>query len=364
MLHNDKVERMKPFFQEIKKSSAFFLIGVVFCAPLFSSLFPAIAYATTGSPTILNQQGRLLDPSGTLLGGSSGTNYCFRFSLYDDATVGAPDNRLWPASTPSAMTVNVKSGVFNVGIGDTSVGGDPLNFDFNSTNEVYLNVEVANSMGGSCAGVSSFETLSPRQRIESAAYALNSNTVAGYTPAQSATGNQIPALTSGNLLLGATNPQVNATGANTLTLQSGATGNLQFFNSLNNLTSSGNLTLAGTFNGLTLAPQTNGFTLAGGTTSKTLTVASDANVAGTNTGDVALAGENYLSITGQTITANPINLSGTNVTGTLTAARLPAFTGDVTSTLGSLVTTIANNVVSFGKLQQVSSGVLLGRSTA
>jgi hypothetical protein len=39
--------------------------------------------------------------------------------------------------------------------------------------------------------------------------------------------------------------------------------------------------------------------------------------AGTNTGDVTLSGQNYLSLTGQGITANAINLSGSNVTSTL-----------------------------------------------
>lgn len=42
---------------------------------------------------------------------------------------------------------------------------------------------------------------------------------------------------------------------------------------------------------------------------------------GTNTGDVTLAGENYLSRSNQVITANSLNLSGTNVTSTLPGAR-------------------------------------------
>ena len=85
-----------------------------------------------------------------------------------------------------------------------------------------------------------------------------------------------------------------------------------------------------TVNGLTLTPLTTGFTIAGGTTSKTLTVPLNASVSNTNTGDVTLAGENYLSITSQVITANPVNVSGTNITGILKAASEPAHTGDVT----------------------------------
>ncbi len=48
-------------------------------------------------------------------------------------------------------------------------------------------------------------------------------------------------------------------------------------------------------NGLTLTAAANGFTIAGGTTSKTLTVALDASVSGTNTGDQNLSGYELLS---------------------------------------------------------------------
>ena len=98
------------------------------------------------------------------------------------------------------------------------------------------------------------------------------------------------------------------------------------------------------------------------TDGKTLTVSDNANVSGTNTGDVTLTGQNYLSLTGQQITANPIDLSGVNATGTLAAARLPALTGDVTSSAGSAVTTIANDAVTYAKMQNVSAASrLLGR---
>src|SRR5690348_17835623 len=48
-----------------------------------------------------------------------------------------------PAATASIMTVNVQNGVFNVGVGDTSAGGDALTYDFQSNDTVYLNVAVA-----------------------------------------------------------------------------------------------------------------------------------------------------------------------------------------------------------------------------
>lgn len=59
------------------------------------------------------------------------------------------------------------------------------------------------------------------------------------------------------------------------------------------------------------------------------------NLSGNNTGDVTLAGENYLSRSGQIITANPVTLSSTNVTGTLLANK--GGTGQTTFTDGQLL---------------------------
>ena len=104
-------------------------------------------------------------------------------------------------------------------------------------------------------------------------------------------------------------------------------------------------------NGVTPTAVTTGFTIAGGlTNNRTLTVAANANVAGTNTGDVALSGQDYLSISNQTITAAPVNLSGTNATGILAAARFPALTGDITNAEGSVATTISNDAITSTKI--------------
>ncbi len=175
-----------------------FILGVVFMV-----IFVAPAFAATGVPKILNYQGRLMDESGTLLGGA-GTDYCFTFSLYDDAVVGGGDVKLWPSSGPSTSTVSVINGVFTVGIGDTSVGGDTLDYNFQDSDEVYLNVQVADKVGATCAtgdGVETYETLSPRQRILSSAYAINAGTVGGFTPSQTPTGNNIPVLSGGSMAL-------------------------------------------------------------------------------------------------------------------------------------------------------------------
>lgn len=228
-------------------SARWFRAGISLIFLMCSALPAVTAHAATGVPRILNNQGRLLDASGTLLGGA-GTEYCFKFSFYDAATVGS-GSKVWPSGSPSTMTVTVRNGVYNVGIGDTNAGGDVLDFDFQSNDAIYLNVEVASKVGATCApgdGAESFETLAPRQRIYAAGYAINASTVGGFLAAQYASGNQIPVLSAGNLILGGTNPILSASTTNTLTLQGSSTGDLQFFSSANKITTSGNATFAGT----------------------------------------------------------------------------------------------------------------------
>lgn len=61
-----------------------------------------------------------------------------------------------------------------------------------------------------------------------------------------------------------------------------------------------------------------------------------------------------------------LNVSATNLTmGVVPAARMPALTGDVTSSAGTVATTIAPDVVTYGKLQNVSAASrLLCRGSA
>lgn len=67
---------------------------------------------------------------------------------------------------------------------------------------------------------------------------------------------------------------------------------------------------------------------------------SGANLTGTNSGDITITGQNYLSLASQVLTANAIDLSGSNATGVLAAARFPALSGDATTTAGSLVVSV------------------------
>ncbi len=248
----NKHKKLRTFFSRLRKSrSGLFVVSIfVIGALVFTQVF-----AAAGVPQIINFQGRLLDSSGNLLGGAGGTNYCFRFSLYDAPTAGT---KLWPASTPSTMTEPVRQGVFDASIGDTSAGGDVLNYDFQSSDSVYVNVDVAAQISGSCSGVT-FETLTPRQRVVSSGYAINAGTVGGFTPAQSASGNQIPVLSSDALVLGGAAAAIRSTGTNALIVQGGgSTGTIQFFNGTNTLDSTGNLTLAGRLNANSLTVGTLG----------------------------------------------------------------------------------------------------------
>ena len=165
-----------------------FLLRALVILALMASALPVVN-AAPGVPNLLHYQGRLLDDTGNLLGGS-GTEYCFRFSFYDDATVGAPDTQLWPSATPGDMTVNVVNGVFAASIGDVSAGGDVLDYPF-TDDTTYLNIEVATQVGGVCGGGDeSYETLSPRQRINASGYAINAGSVFGTN--QSAIGTTTP----------------------------------------------------------------------------------------------------------------------------------------------------------------------------
>ncbi len=152
------------------------VLTAVFVVTLASNiLFPDQTSAAANAVSkIISYEGRLTDASGNPLGGT-GTNYCFRFSIYDNATVGA-GTKLWPTGTPTTNTVNVVNGVFTVGIGEAD---DLGSYNFYENDTIFLNIEATSSLAASCAGQTSFVTLSPRQRIDAVAFARASRDVYG-----------------------------------------------------------------------------------------------------------------------------------------------------------------------------------------
>ena len=138
-----------------------------------TSFFFSYAFAATIPPQIISYQGRLTDNGGTLLGGA-GTTYYFKFSLWDNATVGA-GNKVWPTASPTSVSKTVKQGVFSVNIGDTANGyPDPLTFNFTNNTSLYIQIEVSSDNV-------TFETLGPRQQLTSTIFAQVAGAVVGTT---------------------------------------------------------------------------------------------------------------------------------------------------------------------------------------
>lgn len=82
--------------------------------------------------------------------------------------------------------------------------------------------------------------------------------------------------------------------------------------------------------------------------------------------NLSSGGGGVASVFGRTgaVVAQSGDYTFSQISGFVQAGQMPAHTGDVTSSAGSVVLTVANDAVTFAKMQNVATGVLLGRSTA
>ena len=118
------------------------LMVTVFCCPSF---IQAVV------PDQISYQGVLTNDMGIPLDGT----YTVHFYLYDTQTGGTS---LWSEQKSVAVT----DGIYNVQLGSVS----PLDSNAFAGDEVYLEVVIYD------AATTSWETLSPRQRLTSTAYAF------------------------------------------------------------------------------------------------------------------------------------------------------------------------------------------------
>lgn len=155
---------------KLKKSNALKFFVAIFIAVFVFYNIQIVNVTNAGVPKILSFQGRLTNASGNLLG-SSGTNYYFKFGIFNAVSGGT---QLWPSTTiasSATITSRVTQGVFNALLGDTTAGFEAISLDFDSS-DYYLEIRVS-ELG------STFETLTPRQRIVASGFAVNADTVHG-----------------------------------------------------------------------------------------------------------------------------------------------------------------------------------------
>jgi hypothetical protein len=130
---------------------------------LFGLLFFCSSVVQAGVPGQISYQGKLTDAMQIPLDGT----YSMQFDLFNVETDGTP---LWSET----QDVIVGGGVFNILLGAVN----PLDSSAFATEEVYLETSIYNSDTGS------WETLSPRQRLTSTAFAFkagDADTLQGMT---------------------------------------------------------------------------------------------------------------------------------------------------------------------------------------
>lgn len=182
---------------------AFFMLGLgYFGFQQLRNAEQSLAFPTTLTrpERVLSFQGRLLDQGATPIVAPTQ----MRFRLYDNLTGG---NLLWDSNT---CTIDPDvDGIFNTSLGGgAGAGSDTENCGAEIADSVFTensNVWLQVSVGA--------ETLSPRQPIQTVAYALNSETLQGFPASASAVENTVLIMNNnGEVVLGNSSPVIKATG--------------------------------------------------------------------------------------------------------------------------------------------------------
>lgn len=181
--------------------------------------------AAASPPSVLSFQGRLTNSSDVPI--TALTTIVFK--IYSVETGGSA---LW--TSKSWGVIPDQNGIFSVCLGNQTIADDCL---INGVADTSLPATLFTDNPALYLGVTAGgdSEMTPRQRIASVSYALNSDALEGFHGSQSPGADQVPILNgSGNLMFAAA--AIVGTGS----------GNLQFQTSSNYIDASGNMTLAGT----------------------------------------------------------------------------------------------------------------------
>lgn len=351
----------------------FFLgLGYVGYQQFVASVSNTLAYPSTPvtPKRYLSFQGRLTDTATNPV--TVATNMVFK--LYDSGPSTSGGSQLWTSGTCS-ITPD-QDGIFNTILG-SSCGSEITADVFSERDEVWLQVQVGS------------ETLSPRQRIASVPYALNSETIQGYpiSATGAATAKTVVFMDSaGDVVLGEVGPQIRSISGTfsiegrALTLQtgSGSNGNITLdpdgtggISLVGATTIQGNTTVQGTADiqgYLAAAGATLSATYAGGKPlvvkggpSGTANLTEWQNSGGTNlayvdaSGNLVVAGN--IGVSGDTdllqLASNALTVNGTiTATSTITGTTLNGTTGINTgASFGTQRIDSSGNLVNIGTTQ-------------
>ncbi len=123
-----------------------------------------------------------------------------------------------------------------------------------------------------------------------------------------------------------------------------------------------NVASAGTVTSVNITQPAAGITASGGpvTTSGSITLALANDLAALE----GLSSTGFAKRTGtDTWSVGAVDLSSGDATGTIAAGRMPALTGDVTTSAGAVATTIANSAVTVAKMANMAAHTVMGNNT-